>query len=296
MSDETKTLLALGVRRIFTVIGAWLASKGLIHGDPSGFVGACMVLAEVAYEGWNRYGMVLVNAQLAKMKGVHPAQNPTPPAPPSAAVKALAIFAVLLASLIFAMPAMAANGLTLVKPALTGNLAKDLKTDASNAAAASATSTAAAGQSTVDKILAALAKPFQDLATFIGDDDTAAVALSTAIPSLQDGHGQQCWIAMQQFSAVVKAHPVPITLKIATDLEALRLSMMAANNLCANPHCTQVFADLSNGVQQLAPTNVSIAIPSLNSICSKVPQIALAPPVSAPPPTATATTPVVPQQ
>ena len=101
---------------------------------------------------------------------------------------------------------------------------------------------------------------------------------------------------MQQFSAVVKAHPVPITLKIATDLEALRLSMMAANNLCANPHCTQVFADLSNGVQQLAPTNVSIAIPSLNSICSKVPQIALAPPVSVPPPTATATKPVVPQQ
>jgi hypothetical protein len=190
---------------------------------------------------------------------------------------------------------MAANdGLVLKKPALTGNIAKDIKTDVSNATTAAATSTASAAQTQVDKILAALAKPFQDLATFIGNDDTAAVALSTAIPSLQDGHGQQCWMAMQQFSAVVKAHPVPITLKIATDLEALRLSMMAANNLCANPHCTQVFADLSNGVQKLAVgLGGNIPIPSLNAICSQVPQIAVAAPVTVPaaPVTSTPATP-----
>jgi len=46
--------------------------------------------------------------------------------------------------------------------------------------------------SAADNVLAALAKPFQDLATFIGEDADGAIALSTAIPALQDGHGQQC--------------------------------------------------------------------------------------------------------
>ena len=73
-SDSVKTLGALALRRAFTVLGAWLAAKGLIHGDTSGFVGACMIIAEVLYEAWTRYGTVLVNAQLAKLRGVHPSQ------------------------------------------------------------------------------------------------------------------------------------------------------------------------------------------------------------------------------
>jgi len=165
--------------------------------------------------------------------------------------------------------------------AVTGNLAKDLATDRANLAKKAGGAAASAAATSEEDILAALAKPFQDLATFIGDDIDAAVALSTTIPALQDGNGQQCWMGMQQFSAVVKAHPVPLTLKVATDLEALRLAMMAANNLCANPHCTQVFADLANGVQQLSAVNLSVPIPSLNSVCSKVPQIAVVAPVAA---------------
>lgn len=169
------------------------------------------------------------------------------------------------------------------QPAVTGNLAKDLATDRANIAKRAASSATTAATDTADSVLAALAKPFQDLATFIGEDIDAAVTLSTAIPSLQDGNGQQCWMGMQQFSAVVKAHPVPLTLKVATDLQALRLSMMAANNLCANPHCTQVFADLSNGVQQLAVgIGSSIPVPSLNAVCSKVPQIAVVAAVTVP--------------
>lgn len=187
----------------------------------------------------------------------------------SGGVKAvLALFAVL-CLLSFAQPAHA-------QLAVTGNPVKDLATDRANIAKRAATTATSAATSTADDVLAALAKPFQDLATFIGNDIDAAVALSTAIPALQDGNGQQCWMGMQQFAAVVNAHPVPLTLKVATDLEALRLSMMAANNLCANPHCTQVFADLSNGVQQLAVgIGGAIPVPSLNAVCSKVPQIAV---------------------
>ena len=114
----------------------------------------------------------------------------------------------------------------------------------------------------------AAAKPFQDIANFIGEDADGAIALSTAIPALQDGHGQQCWMATKQFAEVVKAHPVPLTLKISTDLEALRLLMMASNNLCSNVHCTQVFGDLATGIAQLAPLNASIPIPEACMICA----------------------------
>lgn len=135
----------------------------------------------------------------------------------------------------------------------------------------------------------ALIKPFQDLANFIGGDIDGAIALSTAIPSLQDGHGQQCLIALKVFGQVVKAHPVPLTFKVATDLEALRLAQMAANNLCGNPHCTQVFGDLATTVQTAAPVNVSIPIPSLHDLCAKVPMIAVVAPVPDPTPATPAT-------
>lgn len=124
----------------------------------------------------------------------------------------------------------------------------------------------------------ALAQPFEDIANFIANDNTQAIALATAIPSLQDGNGQQCWIAMQTFGQIVKAHPIPVTLKVASDIEALRLAEIAANKVCGNSACTQVFADLTNTVQAASPT--PLPIPSLNSLCSKVPQIAVVPPVA----------------
>ena len=74
--DNTKTLLALAARRGFTIIGTYLISKGVLQSnDLASWVGACMVLAEVGYEAWNRYGTVLVNSVLAKAKGIHPDQT-----------------------------------------------------------------------------------------------------------------------------------------------------------------------------------------------------------------------------
>lgn len=126
-----------------------------------------------------------------------------------------------------------------------------------------------------------LMKPFEDLANFIGDDIDGAISLSVQIPEVQDGHGQQCLMALKTFGTIFKAHPKPLTFHIATDLEALRLFQISANNLCGNPHCTQVFADLANTIQTAAPVGVSIPIPSLHDLCSKVPQIAVVPAVQA---------------
>lgn len=143
---------------------------------------------------------------------------------------------------------------------------------------------AASTSNALSNVLAELAKPFQDLANFIGDDVDGAVALATVIPEIQDGHGQQCSMALASFGRVIKAHPVPLTLHVATDFEALRLLGIATNRLCANVHCTQVFADISAQAQAVSP--IPLPIPALHDICSKVPQIALVDPVSVPTPDA----------
>ncbi len=187
----------------------------------------------------------------------------------------------ILALIIFASPAFAQTSTPNPKPRpITGNVIQDFKNaTGQNTNAAPPTDAAFGGD---DKIVQLLAKPFNDLANFINSDSLAAAQLAIAIPELQDGNGQQCWLAMGQFTAVLKAHPIPITLHAMTDLEALRLAAMAANNVCKNSSCTQVFADLSNGIQQVAPINAGIAIPSLNSLCSKVPVVTVAPTVPMP--------------
>jgi hypothetical protein len=191
------------------------------------------------------------------------------PAPPAA--KIVAAIAILIAAMFLAGsdPTMA-QGLPKLRP-LTGNIVNDL-----------------GGGSTTDKSAAALeslgavlAKPFQDIASFIGDDAAGAVALSTAIPALQDGHGQQCGIAMQSFGDILKAHPVPLTFHVIQDYETLRLLAMATNNLCSNVHCTQFFSDFTAMAQAASP--IPLAIPSLHDLCTKVPQIAVVDPIVIPP-------------
>lgn len=131
----------------------------------------------------------------------------------------------------------------------------------------------------------ALGAPFKDIAAIINSDIDGAIKLSTQIPSLQDGNGQKCWMAMKQFGDVLKAHPLPLTGRAITDLEAARLLAMAANNLCHVQECTQVFADLSNAVTvatQKIPGAGAVQVPSLNSLCSAVPIVVVAAPASPP--------------
>jgi hypothetical protein len=291
MDDMTKQVLqtaaASVIRHGLTTAAGALVTDGLIEsGDAAGFVkigsGIVMGVGALGWSWWQKSGQVAVSDALKHLTSKKTAAAAVATAqalPAGAAVtKALALFAVLLASLVFIPQAMAQSPVK--KPPLTGNIVTDFNAARGNAVTTAATTAETSEQAAANKIFAALAKPFQDLAAFIGADIEGAVTLSTAIPALQDGHGQQCWMEMRQFSAIVKAHPVPVTLKLATDLEALRLSMMAANNLCANVHCTEVFDDLANAVVTLAPINAGIAIPSLKSLCSKVPQVPVIAPVT----------------
>lgn len=149
-----------------------------------------------------------------------------------------------------------------------------------------ATTTDAAG----NPIMALLSKPMQDLANFIAAGFDDAVTLSTAVPELQDGNGQACWSMMSNYSAVLKQHPIPLTLHAAADLEAIRLLNMAANKICQNSACTQVFTDAGNLVNAAMPTGMPL--PNLTALCSKVPEIAVVAPavVTSPSPSPTPAT------
>lgn len=184
--------------------------------------------------------------------------------------------ALALAAALVAVPAMAQSP----KPKPfhpTGDLVNDVKTQLGGQPQGSNEGGGISSNNSGAQAL--LAKPFQDLANFIGDDAASAISLSTQIPTLQDGHGQQCWIALRDFTAVIKAHPIPISFHAMTDLEGLRLLQISANNLCSNVHCTQVFADLASSIQTAAPVNFSVPIPSLHDICSKIPQIPVVAPL-----------------
>lgn len=177
-------------------------------------------------------------------------------------------------ALVLAMIASPAAAQIKLKP-LTGNIGNDLGITTAKPGSLAVTAT-------LDSIAATLAKPFQDIATFIGSDATMAIALATAVPELQDGHGQQCWMAMKSFGDIIQAHPVPLTFHVINDYETLRLLGMATNNLCSNVHCTQVFADATAMAQAASP--MPLAIPSLHDLCTKVPQIAVVAPLPVPTP------------
>ncbi len=154
---------------------------------------------------------------------------------------------------------------------LTGNPVNDI----ANAVDASASSTA----TTITNFLNNLA------------DIDGAVKLSTQIPGLQDPVGNACWQQFAPIQALIKAHPLPLSLKIASDIEAARLAMIAMNKVCANPNCGQMFIDATNAANALAGVTVPI---SLSSICAKVPAIgtaAVTPATTAAPLVGTVTTP-----
>lgn len=129
---------------------------------------------------------------------------------------------------------------------------------------------------------AVISGPLGDFINFLTSDpigfDTAA-ALATQIPALQDGNGQACWIRASSLSAVLKAHPLVLTGRAAPDLEALRLFFAGMDGICEDPTCTQVFTDLTNGIQQLG---ANITIPSLTQACSHVPNVKLVAPIATP--------------
>ena len=116
------------------------------------------------------------------------------------------------------------------------------------------------------------AKQTQDITQFLVDlaDISGAITLSQQIPALQDPVGNACWLQFNGIGELLKIHPSPLNLKLASDWEALRLLAIGLNQVCANPNCGQMFVDATNAVGALAPIQNGI---SLASICSKIPVI-----------------------
>lgn len=113
---------------------------------------------------------------------------------------------------------------------------------------------------------------------YFNSDFVGAAALAAQIPELPDGNGQACFVKVGIIGKVLKIHPVPVTLKLATDFEAARLFTMALRQVCDFPQCTVVFTELSNGIQQIAPASLGQSpIPSLTQLCVHVPNIASVP-------------------
>lgn len=107
----------------------------------------------------------------------------------------------------------------------------------------------------------------QTIQKWVSADNDAAIALATAVPDLQDPIGATCWKTFAGLGEVVQKHPLPMTLRLASDIEAARLIQMAIKKVCAEPACNQVWNDMQNQVAALAPISTPF---TLQSICSKV--------------------------
>jgi hypothetical protein len=165
------------------------------------------------------------------------------------------------------------------RPPLTGDPIADIK---------------AAEDRVKTKVTANLTSIAQQIEALL--DTADAIKLATAVPGLQDTVGAACWRSFDQLSQLLKLHPLPLTLKVATDIEAARLTAMALNQVCVNPNCGQMWTDAQNAASALSIVPMPV---SLTSLCAKIPAIgtvgaavatpvqpaadALAPPATPPP-------------
>ncbi len=302
-STSQKAMLALAgtiIRKLLTVGGTAAASHGVINSNGiETFVSIGLAVAGILWSFWNDYGRAIVTSQLEVLKAKSLAQAAKLQAHDLAPVtaqqiadagpkeltaatvtKVAATLCLLLAfgSMLVATPAFAQLKKGPIGTAIDNAIQRD--------SGAQSGGTADDGKALRQKILKALTKPFQDLADFIGEDAENAIALSTSIPGLQDGHGQQCWIMARNFTAVIKAHPLPLTGQGMSDLEAGRLMAASANQLCGDSHCTQVFTDLKNQAVILAQAGFGLlgatavnAAPGLQDICNKIATVKMVDPV-----------------
>lgn len=144
----------------------------------------------------------------------------------------------------------------LKKPQITGDVVKDSQANFGLSGGAQIANTLA--NSPVVKFFS----------KWTADDIAAAITLSGSITDLPDDVGKACWTTFGSMGEIIKQHPIPATLNLATDIEAIRLFNMAIKRVCQKPECSQVWNDIQNQVAALAPIPAPI---SLASICSKIP-------------------------
>ena len=118
----------------------------------------------------------------------------------------------------------------------------------------------------------ASSNPLNMLADWADADVKSAIAASTQFPALQDQVGAACWAQISTLSGIVKAHPLPVSFHLATDIEYARLIQASLNQLCRNPACAQVWSDMANAAQSFSVTPLPM---SFTSLCAKVPVVGL---------------------
>jgi hypothetical protein len=259
-SEQVQSL----VRTVLSVLGTFLVSKGLVGtADWTTIAGAVVMLAPVA---WSMYAhtdtsalkVVAAMPDVAKIVAVPgasdgvaaAAKNPDMPKVVAAAAAALLFGFLILQS----APAFAQTAPRVHAP--TGNVVQDVRDLTSGGVIASAIE----------------AKQGSDISTFLTNlaDISGAITLSTQIPGLQDPVGNACWQQFGPIGDLMKAHPLVLSGKAASDIEGLRLLAIGLNQICANPNCGQMFVDATNAVTALAAVPLPI---SLQSLCAKVPVI-----------------------
>ncbi len=120
--------------------------------------------------------------------------------------------------------------------------------------------------------------PLAALADILASDFASAGPLATAT-SIKDGNGAACWAAFAPLGEVLKAHPNVFTGKLATDIEAKRLAIIAARNLCNNVACNTIFTEEAVMAQKFIsnlPVTISVNATPVNvfaQACANVPTL-----------------------
>ena len=127
--------------------------------------------------------------------------------------------------------------------------------------------------------------PLAALSDLFNSDFTAATTLATST-LIKDGNGAACWTAFAPLGEVLKAHPSVFTGKLATDIEAKRLAIIAARHLCDNVACNTVFTEEAVMAQKFVsnlPISISVNATPINlfaQACANVPTIQVVAPTA----------------
>jgi len=277
MNDATKKMLVtVGagiIKKLLMLQAAGLVSHGLISSNETEtYVSLGMALIGALWSFWDDYGRAIVLSQLEvlKAKSLAQAQQAKIAGLPPVTVTDIAAQSRTMtpADVIKAVAKLPLENQATVAPVKAAMTMAFAAIVAASLFAFSGDVRAQTRSTTV------IGTALNALATLVQNDGTASVQLSTAIPELQDYVGQACWTQIALIGKVVKAHPIPLTLKIASDIEAMRLVGMSLNKICANPNCGQMWTDVQNVANAINPTVLPVSLPS---ICSKIPVIATLP-------------------
>jgi hypothetical protein len=136
---------------------------------------------------------------------------------------------------------------------------------------------------------------FNKISDLLTSDFAAAIDLSTkSVPP--DVNGGACWTALQPVASIVKAHPTPLSGKLATDIQTIRNLMITLQGACAIPACGTVFSEMAAANQRLIqqlpihPILPGSVINPWEEVCANLPKVSTTlTTVQAPAPKPTAT-------